>query len=86
MKYMKLRRAKMLLALISLLTIISGFISFKTTNHEFVIYTHKSTDPTTKCTVPVVGYTTLVNLFPTYFCATTSPTLPCTCKTWYLTD
>jgi hypothetical protein len=79
-------KARLLFIAIFLFSIASINLSFKVRDLTKMVYVHSSSDPTSKCTVPFLGITTVPNGRPVIFLATTSPTLPCVLKTWYYTD
>ncbi|HWW42235.1 hypothetical protein [Pedobacter sp.] len=83
-----MKKAKLMLAAIAVLAVAGGvFAANANRNLGAVVYTHSSTDPiATRCTVTLVGYTTTTNLAPKTLFATTTTSLPCVTKTFYITD
>jgi hypothetical protein len=79
-------KAQFLFGGIILISVASISLAFRARDLTKMVYVHASSDPTTKCTVPFLGITTIPNGRPVIFLATTTSTQPCVLKTWYYTD
>jgi hypothetical protein len=70
-----MKRAKILLAAIAVLAVAGGVYASQVRQNTLV-FTHFPTDPATKCTVPLLKYTTTPS-GPAVVLATIDPALEC---------
>lgn len=80
------KKAIAILSVVALGAVSSGTYAYKAKNMESIVFVHDPFAPPTLCTVPLAGVTTSTNPNPIQLLATTTTTLPCVGKTFYITD